>query len=83
MDQGKNDNQEQIVIPLEKFKISTVTPNDLMTMEMKRAIMLHVYNHPTAGHPGHDDTIRKTRALTMWEGMNEWITEYVKGCAVC
>ena len=54
-----------------------------MTIEMKRAIMLHVHDHPTAGHPGRDETIRKTRALTMWEGMNEWIAKYVKRCATC
>ena len=52
-----------------------------MTTEMKRAIMLHVHDHPTAGHLGCDETIRKTRALTIWEGMNEWITKYIKGCA--
>ena len=83
VDQGKNDNQAQTVIPPEKFKISTVTPNDPITVEMKRAIMLHIHDHPVAGHPGCDETIRKTRALTTWKGMNEWITEYVKGCAIC
>ena len=45
--------------------------------------MLHVHDHPTAGHLGRDETIKKTRALTMWEGMNKWITDYVKGCAIC
>ena len=83
VDQGKNDNQAQIVIPPEKFKIVVTTPNDPITTEMKRAIMLHVHDHPTAGHPGRDETIRKTRALMTWEGMNEWITNYVKGCTIC
>ena len=50
---------------------------------MKRAIMLHIHDHPTAGHPGRNETIRKTRALMTWEGMNEWIINYVKGCAIC
>ena len=83
VDQGNNDNLAQTVICPEKFKISAVTPNDLITTEMKRAIMLHVHDHPIAGHPGCDKTIRKTRAPTTWEGMNEWITEYIKGCAIC
>ena len=52
VDQGKNDNQQQIVIPLEKYKAATITPEQPMTMEMKRAIMRLVHDHPTAGHPG-------------------------------
>ena len=54
-----------------------------MTMEMKRAIMLLVHDHPTAGHPGRDETIRKARTMTTWDGMNDWIAEYVQGCAIC
>ena len=83
VDQGKNDNQVQVVIPPEKFKIAVTTPNDPITTEMKRVIMLHIHDHPTIGNPGCDETIRKTRALTTWEGMNKWITDYVKGCATC
>jgi hypothetical protein len=36
-----------------------------------------------AGHPGRDETTRKAKKLRQWKGMNEWITNYVKGCAVC
>ena len=39
VDQGKNDNQQQIVIPPEKYKAATITPEQPMTTEMKRAIM--------------------------------------------
>ena len=45
--------------------------------------MLLVHNHPAAGHPGQDETIWKARMMTTWDGMNDWITEYVKGCATC
>ena len=83
VDQGKNDNQQQVVISLEKFKAATITPAQPMTTEMKRTIMLLVHDHPTAGHPGRDKTIRKARMMTTWDGMNNWITEYVKGCATC
>jgi len=37
----------------------------------------------TAGHPGRDETIRKTKELYQWPGMNTWIADYVKGCAIC
>ena len=83
VDQGKNDNQQQIVIPAEKYKAAMIAPEQPMTSEMKRAIMRLVHDHPAAGHPGRDETIRKARAMTTWNGMNEWITEYVQGCAIC
>jgi hypothetical protein len=37
----------------------------------------------TAGHPGRDETIRKTQEWYYWPGMKDWISEYVKGCATC
>ena len=83
VDQGKNDNQQQTVISPEKFKAATITPERPMTMEMKRAIMLLVHDHPTAGHLGQDKTIQKTWMMTTWNGMNNWITKYIKGCAMC
>ena len=83
VDQGKNDNQQQIVIPLEKYKAAMITPEQPMTIEMKRAIMLLVHDHPTAGHPGRDETIRKAQMMITWDSMNDWITEYVRGCATC
>ena len=83
VDQGRNDNQQQIVIPPEKYKVATITHEQPMTMEMKRAIMLLVHDHPAAGHPGRDETIRNARKMTTWEGMNDWIAEYVQGCATC
>ena len=49
----------------------------------KRSIMALVHDHPTAGHPGRDETIRKAKAHTPWPGMNQWIADYVKGCATC
>ena len=83
VDQGKNDNQQQIVIPPERYKVATITPEQPMTTEMKRAIMRLVHDHPAAGHPGRDETIRKAQMMTTRDGMNDWITEYVKGCATC
>jgi hypothetical protein len=48
-----------------------------------RNILWEIHNHPTAGHPGRDETIRKTRELYQWPKMNQWITEYIKGCNTC
>jgi hypothetical protein len=36
-----------------------------------------------AGHPGRDETLRKIKELYQWPKMNQWITDYVKGCATC
>jgi len=37
----------------------------------------------TAGHPGRDETIRKTKQIYQWPAMNDWIADYIKGCATC
>jgi integrase-like protein len=45
--------------------------------------MTLVHDHPTAGHPGQDKTIRQAKGCLTWPGMNHWIAQYVKGCATC
>jgi len=45
--------------------------------------MLQTHDHMTAGHPGHDETIRKTKEIYQWPNMNTWIADYIKGCATC
>jgi len=45
--------------------------------------MTLIHDHPTAGHPGRDETIRKATEILPWTGMRQWIADYVKGCAVC
>jgi hypothetical protein len=35
------------------------------------------------GHPGHDETIRCINKEYFWPGAKTWITEYIKGCAMC
>ena len=42
-----------------------------------------MHDHPTAGHLGRDETIRKVQNKYWWPGMHSWISDYVKGCAVC
>jgi hypothetical protein len=48
-----------------------------------QTLMTWAHNHPVAGHPGRDETIRRVRQHRQWQGMNAWIMDYVKGCAVC
>jgi len=45
--------------------------------------MTYTHDHVTAGHPGRDETIRKTKQLYQWPAMNDWIADYIKGCAIC
>ncbi len=45
--------------------------------------MILIHDHPTAGHPGRDETIRKVTEILPWTGMRQWIADYVKGCTTC
>jgi hypothetical protein len=87
VDQGKEDNQGITIIPPEKFKTATVTATDKVQVpllnKVKRGIMNLIHDHPSAGHPGHDETLRKMQERYYWPGMKEWITDYIKGCATC
>jgi len=42
-----------------------------------------MHNHPSAGHPGRDETLHKTQEQYQWSGIKEWIANYVKGCTIC
>jgi hypothetical protein len=41
------------------------------------------HDGPFSGHPGRDETIRKINNEYFWPGARAWITEYIKGCAIC
>jgi hypothetical protein len=62
-DQGKNDNQGVMVLPLEKFKVQATSDEGAEKIrvplldEVKRGILNLVHNHSTTGHPGHDETL--------------------------
>jgi hypothetical protein len=45
--------------------------------------MVDAHDHPTAGHPGRDETIQRAKHWDQWPGMNQWIANYIKGCATC
>jgi hypothetical protein len=82
VDQGEKDNQQVTILPPHHF-INTIRTEEEPSMDQKKALMLLTHDRPTAGHPGCDEMIRKAQKLQKWKGMNEWIANYVKGCATC
>ena len=88
-DKGETDNKDVTVLPENRFvsASATVTPEGKIIvppiLEVKRGIMTLMHDHPTAGHPGRDETIRRTQEKYWWPRMKEWIADYVKGCATC
>ena len=87
VDQGKEDNQQVTVLPEQKFKVATAMLQPKISVPpinvVKRGIMNLMHDHPSAGHPGQDETLCKTQERYHWPGMKEWIANYVKGCAIC
>ena len=83
--QGKDDNQGITIIPPEHCR--TVSIKDKIQvppiLEVKRGLMNLYHNHPLAGHPGRDETLRKVQERYSWPHMQQWIEDYIKGCAVC
>jgi hypothetical protein len=82
VDQGEQDNQQVTILAPHRF-VNATTVEETPSEDQKRALMLLTHDHITAGHPGCDETIRKAKKLRQWQGMNKWITDYVKGCAMC
>ena len=84
-DQGQEDNKDITVLPqqicvLHTTKGQVIVPN---IKEVKRAIVSKAHDAPTAGHPGRDETLRKVQQNYWWAGMKQWISDYIKGCAIC
>ena len=84
-DQGQQDNKDITVLPqqiciLHTTKGQVIIPN---VKEVKRAIVSKAHDAPTARHPGRDETLRKVQQNYWWAGMKQWVSNYVKGCAIC
>jgi hypothetical protein len=82
VDRGEKDNQQITIFSPHRF-INAITIEEEPSTDQKKALMLLTHDHPTAGHPGRDETIRKAKKLQQWKGMKEWIANYVKGCTTC
>ncbi len=81
INQGKEDNQGITILPPAMF-INQITLSQPTEMR-KRDLMTLVHNHPMAGHPGRDETLRQAQKHLKWEGMKAWIADYIAGCAIC
>ena len=51
--------------------------------QLKKQIAYYFHDRPSAGHAGRDGLIQRISTCFWWPGMNDWIKNYVKGCAVC
>ena len=80
-DKGENDNQDVVMIPPHRVRTAIIleTPSD----QFLRNVLQELHDHPTARHPGRDETLQKVRELYQWPKMNQWVADYVKGCATC
>src|SRR6266850_568091 len=56
-----------------------IPPDD----NIRREIMNIWHDIPIAGHPGRDETTRRITEQYHWPRAQQWITEYIKGCAIC
>jgi hypothetical protein len=81
-DHGKDDNQNITMLPEAKF-INRAATDGSPSPEEQQTLMTWAHDHPTAGHPRHNETLRRVKQRRRWQGMNVWIAEYVKGCATC
>ena len=80
-DKGKNDNQDIVMIPPHQIRMAIMLESP--SEQFPQNILKEIHNHPTAKHPGWDEMIRKIKELYQWPKMNQWITDYIKGCATC
>ena len=80
-DKGENDNQDIIMIPSHRIQmaIALESPSE----QFWQNILKETHNHPTTRYPRWDETIRKIKELYQWPKMNQWITDYIKGCTTC
>jgi Integrase zinc binding domain len=57
-----------------------VVPED---PELHRNVLKMYHDHPAAGHPGITRTLALVAKDYWWPTMWEFVTNYVKGCAIC
>ena len=86
-DDGKGDNKDVVMLPPERLMTAATCPPGKTLVpalpEVRRGILQIYHDHPSSGHPGRDETIRKIQERFWWPRMKEWIAEYIQGCSVC
>ena len=45
--------------------------------ELKRYLMKIHHDHPTAGHPGRDESLKILKTHYYWPQMSRWIKQYI------
>lgn len=56
-----------------------IPPDD----NLRREIVKNHHNPPIMGHPGIQKTYKLVAREYWWPGMRHFITQFVKGCAIC
>ena len=85
-DHGEEDNKDVTIIPPHRAWTAknlggrTIVPN---VKEVRRVILRNNHDLPTASHPGRDKTLRRIQEHYWWQGVKDWVTEFIKGCTVC
>ena len=59
-------------------RLLVVGPN-----ELKRGVTKLYHDTIAAGHPGISNTLFSISRDYWWPRMKQWVTEYIKGCAMC
>jgi RNase H-like domain found in reverse transcriptase/Reverse transcriptase (RNA-dependent DNA polymerase) len=67
-DQGENDNQNITLIPPTHCRTTLFI--ECSSNQLLHTIMALTHDHPTAGHPGCNENIRKTKQIHHWTNMN-------------
>ncbi|MBW0541888.1 hypothetical protein O181_081603, partial [Austropuccinia psidii MF-1] len=62
------------------FKDRVVIPRN---EEIQLNILQKRHDSPLAGHPGQEKTLKLIKSDFYWDGMNEFIKEYVSSCQEC
>ena len=90
MNKEEKDNQDLVLLPPKTFicvmdEVMQEATGKIYVNEerTKRGILARHHDHPTAGHLRRDATFQAINWTYWWSGMRKWITEYVKGCAMC
>ena len=87
-DKGKDDNKGITIFPETRINATRqeCPPEKILVPnlpEVRKGILRSCHDHPTMGHPGRDETLRKVKEHFWWPKMKEWVSAYVKGCAIC
>ena len=51
--------------------------------DLRRGVTSLFHDHETAGHAGITKTLQLISPYYWWPGMKIFVTEYIKGCAIC